>query len=618
MFSTQRVSLLAVAAALVLAGAVQAQALERISVTATGGEPNQDCIAPSVSGDGSVVVFLSAASNLVPGDTNGLMDVFVRDRTAQTTIRVNVGNAGQQSTYASASSAHVSADGRFVLFDASGLDPLDTDPEADVYVHDRASGVTTLLSVSTQFTHHNSIGLSANGRTATFVSHPGQPFLITSLDLVTGARTTTNPPSTPPGATQVYFQGGCVSGDGRYYDFGRIVHFANDYTSGIERLDLSTGALTRLLDNTYFEAPVQTSLDGRYVLYTNYGAPIVSGFTSLHRLDTFTGQTVRIDQSTIPPTWGSGNSGVLSASMSSSGAYVAFTSDDAGIVPPDLDNELNAFVRVPAQHGTLRVDYAPQGAATDGSAEEVSLSATGQWVAFTSWYDQYVTGDTNQRRDVFVRAACGPHHADLDHDGHGASGSASVAQCLPAPPGWSVSAGDCDDTRANVHPLAFDGCDALDNDCDGAVDEASLGVNYCAPSSNSGLSCQTAIGASGCLALPAGGGFVVTATNLDPQRSGLLFYGLSGNTQIPWGAGGASFVCVDAPRQRTGTTTTGGAAPCSGALSLDLAAWLAANPAALGAPFSGGEVLYLQGWYRDPGAPLHTSLTSALSVAVTP
>lgn len=619
MRAEQSIRLLLVPGFVALGAVARAQTIERVSLTSSGGEPNHDCLSPKISADGNVVAFSSQATNIVPGDTNGLTDLFVRDRVAQTTARVNVGNAGQQSTLAFVSPPHLSADGRLILFDASGLDPADTDPESDVYLLDRLSGVTTFVSTSTQFTHHFAAAVTPDGRKVIYSSSSSSaPAVLTTLDLLTGVSTSVAIPQPPPTATQAYYQGGSVSGDGRFYDFGRVVDFPTHTEGALERLDLATGALTRILDNTYFESPMQTSLDGRFVLYTNYGVPFVSGSTSLYRLDTNSGATVRIDVSLVPPTWGSGGFGVQSASMSSNGAYVAFTSDDSNIVQPDPDPVHNAFVRVPAQFGTLRVDYAPQGTATDGAAEEVSLTASGNRIAFSSWYDQFVAGDTNQRRDVFVRAVCGPHHPDLDQDGHGALGSASTTQCLPAPTGWSVSAGDCDDASANVHPFAFDGCDGLDNDCDNSTDEDSSGSSFCIPSSNASQTCVTAIGASGCLSLAPGGSFVVTATNLDPQRAGLLFYGVGDEITIPWGAGGASYLCVSPPRQRTTAASTGGAGSCSGALSLDLAAWLTAHPTALGAPFSGGEVLSIQGWYRDPGAPLSTSLTSALRAAVTP
>ena len=92
---------------------------------------------PAISADGRFVAFDSAASNLVPGDTNGTNDVFVRDRRAGVTSRVSVGAAGQAND--SSRALAISADGRFVAFDslASNLVPDDTNGANDVFLRDR-------------------------------------------------------------------------------------------------------------------------------------------------------------------------------------------------------------------------------------------------------------------------------------------------------------------------------------------------------------------------------------------------------------------------------------------------------------------------------------------------
>jgi hypothetical protein len=97
----------------------------------------------AVSTDGRFVAFDSYADNLVPGDTNGVPDVFVRDRERRATQRVNVGPGGRQANGFTAGSfmgrIGMSADGRAVAFDsfASNLVPGDTDNASDVFVHAR-------------------------------------------------------------------------------------------------------------------------------------------------------------------------------------------------------------------------------------------------------------------------------------------------------------------------------------------------------------------------------------------------------------------------------------------------------------------------------------------------
>jgi Tol biopolymer transport system component len=142
--------------------------------------------ASSVDADGGVVSFRSFAPNLVPGDRNKLADVFVVDRHAQTTERVNVSSGGRQANRPTFRGM-VSGNGRFVGFRsrASNLVPGDTNHALDVFVHDRVTGHTTRVSVASDDSEADASGferwvrnnlftsrpfLSANGRYAAFSS----------------------------------------------------------------------------------------------------------------------------------------------------------------------------------------------------------------------------------------------------------------------------------------------------------------------------------------------------------------------------------------------------------------------------------------------------------------
>jgi Tol biopolymer transport system component len=102
-----------------------------------------------MSGDGRFIVFFSNASNLVPGDANGTYDVFVRDTISETTSIVSVGSTGNQGN-AGSDFAAISDHGRYVAFasSASNLVPSDTNGETDVFVRDREAGTTTRVSES--------------------------------------------------------------------------------------------------------------------------------------------------------------------------------------------------------------------------------------------------------------------------------------------------------------------------------------------------------------------------------------------------------------------------------------------------------------------------------------
>lgn len=150
-------------------------------------------VSPSLSWNGRFVAFESKATNLVPGDTNGVPDVFVRDRAARTTTRISVDSSGHQQTWPEPQSmvvrptepfmdASISGNGRFVLFQspAANLDPNDKNGEWDAFVHDMQTGKTDRVSVSMTGSSNDgqSSGgswtarqaLSFDGRYATFTS----------------------------------------------------------------------------------------------------------------------------------------------------------------------------------------------------------------------------------------------------------------------------------------------------------------------------------------------------------------------------------------------------------------------------------------------------------------
>jgi Tol biopolymer transport system component len=120
---------------------------ERVSVDSSGAQANGNSVHPALSTDGNVVVFESSAVNLVAGDTNVRADVFVHDRNTGTTERASVDSSGAESNDDSMDPA-VSSDGRFVVFasSASNLVAVDANGVDDVFVRDRLAGTTALVS----------------------------------------------------------------------------------------------------------------------------------------------------------------------------------------------------------------------------------------------------------------------------------------------------------------------------------------------------------------------------------------------------------------------------------------------------------------------------------------
>lgn len=122
-------------------------ALELISTSSAGLQANEQSYAGDVSADGRYVVFTSFASNLVPNDTNGLNDIFLRDRSTGTVERVSISTTGAQGN-GNSWGVHVSPDGRYVAFrsDASNFVTGDVG-WPDVFVRDRQLGTTTIASI---------------------------------------------------------------------------------------------------------------------------------------------------------------------------------------------------------------------------------------------------------------------------------------------------------------------------------------------------------------------------------------------------------------------------------------------------------------------------------------
>ncbi len=152
-----------------------------------------------MSRNGRLVVFMSGATNLVSADTNGNVDVFVRDRTAGTTERVSINGEEQQANGNSqdpgvrgftASSPDITADGRFVAFFASATNLVSGDTNTcppvfdqepgrcpDVFVRDRIAGTTVRVNVASDGTQANEPSsdpaISDDGQVVAFFSASG-------------------------------------------------------------------------------------------------------------------------------------------------------------------------------------------------------------------------------------------------------------------------------------------------------------------------------------------------------------------------------------------------------------------------------------------------------------
>ena len=219
---------------------------QRVSLGPGGRQGNGSSVGPAISADGRVIAFVSNAPNLVPGDTNGMLDVFVRDRQTGTTRRVSLGQGGVQSNGSSFTPA-LSADGRFVAFQsaASNLVPGDTNGQPDVFVFDRKTGTTHRVNVGPGGVQAPDGGsepaLSANGRFVAFTSY--------SSNLV-------------PGDT----------------NFATDVFVRDRQTGTTRRVNLGPGGVEG--DDSFGSARPAISADGRFVAFNSYATNLVPGDTN--------------------------------------------------------------------------------------------------------------------------------------------------------------------------------------------------------------------------------------------------------------------------------------------------------------------------------------------------
>lgn len=180
------------------------------------------------------------------------------------------------------------------------------------------------------------------------------------------------------------------------------------------------------------------------------------------------------------------------------------------------------------------------------------------------------------------------------------------------------SQADCD--ADNVGDACEIAAGAFDTNGDTIPDACQQGLvfTYC----TTGIStngCVPTLSTTGTPSAAATNGFVITCSNLEGQKQSLAFYGVSGPKATIWAPGSTSYLCVKSPVKRIDGQNTGGTAGlCDGTYSTDWLDYIANHPVALGVPFSAGDVVNLQVWYRDPSAPQFTNLSGGLQWTMAP
>jgi flagellin-like hook-associated protein FlgL len=404
----------------------------RISIDSAGGEGNQvggySVSVAALSATGRYVAFWSDANNLVAGDTNSQRDSFVKDTLTGITTRISTDSAGNEAVGGASVVAAISADGRYVAFhsSASNLVVGDTNASQDVFVKDTITGVTTRVSTNstgsqTSTGSSSAAAISADGRFLAFHSTASDlvggdtngvrdSFIKDTLTGITTRISTDSAGNQGLGASYV----GAISADGRYVVFrSTATNLVAGDTNGVQDVfvkDTITGTTTRVStssagsegDGTSREYGV--SADGRYVVFSSTATNLVAGDTNgasdAFVKDNVTGVTTRVS---TDAGGSEGNSLSFANSISADGRFVGFQSNATNLVSGDTNSRSDAFIKDLLTGSTVRISTASSGGEGDNHSFGVRLSADGRLAAFDSRATNFVTDDTNNARDVFLR-----------------------------------------------------------------------------------------------------------------------------------------------------------------------------------------------------------------------
>ncbi|MFN2543370.1 MAG: S8 family serine peptidase [Actinomycetota bacterium] len=405
--------------------------LVRVSITKSGTQGNQPSSTPSVSQDGGSIAFASTASNLVPGDTNARGDIFVKDRQTGDLTRVVNGSGVQPNGTSSAPS--ISGNGRYVAFisTAANLVAGDTNSRADVFRADMSTSPPTILRVSTSAGG----GQATNNSATPSISADGQfvAFSSTANNLVPGdtnARTDVFVKNTATGAVVRMVStsgvqpnnnsaGPSISGNGQYVAFtssatnlvpgdtnARDDVFVADATTSpttVNRVDVGPGAVQA--NNTSSSPDI--SADGTAVTFVSSATNLVTPDTNA-RLDVFV-QKLASGLPTGPALKALGAAGAQannSAStpvISGDGGVVAFASAATNLVPGDTNARADIFGFDTATGMVSMLSTSTSGALANQMSSTPAISADGLSVAFGTTATNLVSLDTNNRADILVK-----------------------------------------------------------------------------------------------------------------------------------------------------------------------------------------------------------------------
>lgn len=325
-----------------------------VSISAQGQIGNGFSTQAHISADGRYVVFRTAASNLFPGDNNSAEDLVLRDLATGVNVVASVTPDGSQFSgfrYVAINNA-ISADGRYVLFNTSqALEPGDSNGVMDGFRFDRLSGN------SERVTRGPGGSLLANGATARAISADGTTFVMDSTD------------------------GSLVPGfaDGYYHSYARRIADGN-----LTLLKVRAGAAR------YNDQVQSCNLSGdaavAYCTIRDHDLAVrnQAGFSNLFRIPVGADAGAQVSLPRELPVAAANAASGASASASSDGRYVAFESTASNLVPDDTNGVTDVFLRDRVAGTTRRISLTAAGTQSDCASTAPRITPDGRYVVFGS------------------------------------------------------------------------------------------------------------------------------------------------------------------------------------------------------------------------------------------
>jgi hypothetical protein len=397
----------------------------RISLSSIGKQADGPSSASSISADGRYIAFDSLATNLLPGNPSGYWQVYVYDQQNGLLERISVNLTDPIAHHGRWPS--ISADGRYVVFFSTY--PASTGPHYQIYVHDRQTGLSELVSKSSAgepgVGSHSSPGISLDGRYVVFSSdaanlvpddtnfnsdvflHDRRTGITERLSLTHLGEETLDGSSEAPS----------ISADGRYVVFqstaNDLVPEDNNYAVDVFVRDLVLGTIERVsVSSSGTEGNRESylpeiSADGRYILFSSNATNLVPGvppsfFEKVYVRDRQLGTTEAI----TPYTTAEYSVSTQQGSISNDGRFVTFLST----FNPDNPNEPFEYNQI-FLHDRLMGKYYRLPLTWDGQAHNnhagfQKISGDGRFIVFSSDASNLVPGDTNMQTDVFFLNHC--------------------------------------------------------------------------------------------------------------------------------------------------------------------------------------------------------------------